>query len=219
GEKLTTDQAYDYIRKFGFGEPTGVGLPSESGGILHPPDQWDGRTRYAVLFVQGLAITALQGNQVFATLANDGKRVPPRIIKGWSDAEGEYHELEPEEPVDVVSEDTADTLVKMLESVVEDGTGKDGAVPGYRVGGKTGTAQAANGAGEYDGITASFIGVAPADDPKLAVSMILHSPKSGEWAGDIAAPAVSPVTGTSLHHLGVATHDGSDVDLCPTTYE
>lgn len=219
GEKLTTDQAYDYIRKFGFGEPTGVGLPSESGGILRPPDQWDGRTRYAVLFGQGLAITALQGNQVFATLANDGKRVPPRIIKGWSDAEGEYHELEPEEPVDVVSEDTADTLVKMLESVVEDGTGKDGAVPGYRVGGKTGTAQAANGAGEYDGITASFIGVAPADDPKLAVSMILHRPKSGEWAGDIAGPGFSQVMGTSLQHLGVAPHDGSDVDLFPSTYE
>jgi len=109
--------------------------------------------------------------------------------------------------------------VKMLESVVEDGTGKDGAVPGYRVGGKTGTAQAANGAGEYDGITASFIGVAPADDPKLAVSMILHRPKSGEWAGDIAGPGFSQVMGTSLQHLGVAPHDGSDVDLFPSTYE
>ncbi len=219
GEKLSKKQVYDYMRAFGFGEKTGVGLPGESRGILHEPDKWDGRTRYAVLFGQGLSVTALQANQVFATLANDGKRVEPRIIKGWTDAEGNYHDAPEPKTVQAVSPETANTVVQMLESVVDVGTGKEAAVPGYRVGGKTGTAQAADGKGGYSGITASFIGVAPVEDPKVAVSVIIHRPQVGKWGSQVAGPVFSEVMSTSLQHLGVAPHDGSSVDLLPSTYE
>src|SRR5690625_110294 len=107
----------------------------------------------------------------------------------------------------------------MLESVVEVGTGRQGSVPGYRVGGKTGTAQAADGKGGYSGITASFIGVAPVEDPKVAVSVIIHRPQVGKWGSQVAGPVFSEVMSTSLQHLGVAPHDGSSVDLLPSTYE
>lgn len=219
GEKLTKQQAYDYMRAFGFGETTGIALPGESRGILHEPDDWDGRTRYAVLFGQGLSVTALQATQVFATLGNDGKRVQPRIIKGWSDADGEFHEAPLGKTTQVVSPDTAQTVVQMLESVVDVGTGRQGSVPGYRVGGKTGTAQAADGKGGYSGITASFIGVAPIDDPQIAVSVIVHRPRVGEWGSQVAGPVFSQVMGTSLQYLGIPPHDGSAVDLLPSTYE
>src|SRR5690625_2213547 len=219
GEKLTKQEAYDYMRAFGFGEITGVGLPGESRGILHQPDDWDGRTRYAVLFGQGLSVTALQANQVFATLGNDGVRVNPRIIKGWTDSEGNYHEVPSGQEIDVVSKQTARDVVRMLESVVDVGTGRQGSVPGYRVGGKTGTAQAADGKGGYSGITASFIGVAPIDDPQIAVSVIVHRPRVGEWGSQVAGPVFSQVMGTSLQYFGIPPHDGSAVDLLPSTYE
>uniref|UniRef100_UPI0020297D6A peptidoglycan D,D-transpeptidase FtsI family protein n=1 Tax=Actinotalea sp. C106 TaxID=2908644 RepID=UPI0020297D6A len=217
GQNLPTQVRHDYLSKFGFGELTGVGLPGESAGILHDADRWDGRTQYAVLFGQGLGATTLQSTQVFATLANGGVREQPHLVKGTVDEDGTQRSAELAEPERVVSEETADTIVRMLESAVADGTGAAAAIPGYRVAGKTGTAQAFEGNGVIKHV-ASFIGIAPADDPVLAVNVALYDPKTSIYGGEVAAPVFSEVTGYALRYLGVPPSTGA-ADLYPTTYE
>lgn len=216
GQNLSPQMRFDYLKKFGFGAKTGIEMPGESVGILHPVDSWARRDKFAVLFGQSLSVTALQATQVFATIANGGVRVQPHIIKGWTSPDGTYTPAEPATTTQVVSPETANTVLSMMESVVDDGTGSNAAVPGYRVAGKTGTAQAwlANGA---QGITASFIGVAPADDPRIAVAVIMHNPRASIYGGTAAAPVFSDVTGYTLGELGVAP-SGTTPSLFPTTW-
>ena len=203
GEKIPMQVRYDYLAKFGFGQRTGIGMPGESAGILHPVEKWDGRTRWNVLFGQGVAVTAIQSNEVFATIANGGVRNTPRIIRGYRDADGTYEAVTPAATARVVSEETADTVLAMMETVVSDGTGTLAAVPGYRIAGKTGTAQAPNPlTGSYDHFVASFNGIAPADDPRIAVSVSLYADKL-LYGGDSAAPVFADVTAFALQHLGI----------------
>jgi len=215
GQHIPQQTRYDYLSKFGFGTRTGIELPGESPGILHPADQWDGRSKYAVLFGQAVSVTAVQATQVFATIANDGVRVQPHIIKGWTDPDGTYTPAPEPARTQVVSPETARTVLTMMESVVDDGTGGNASIPGYRVAGKTGTAQ--NWVNGQQGITASFIGVAPADDPQVAVAVILHNPKTSVYGGDVAAPVFSDVTGYILGELGVPP-SGAPATLFPTTW-
>lgn len=216
GQNLPVQTRYDYFRKFGLGSKTGIEMPGESVGILHPVDAWQRRDKFAVLFGQSLSVTALQATQVFATIANGGVRVEPHIIKGWTSPSGTFTPAAAPTKTQVVSPDTAHTVLTMMESVVDDGTGASAAIPGYRVAGKTGTAQAwlANG---QQGITASFIGVAPADNPRIVVAVILHNPKSSIYGGTVAAPVFSDVAGYTLGELGVAP-SGSTGTLFPTTW-
>lgn len=217
GEKIPVQVRYDYLSKFGFGKKTGIGMPGESAGILHPVEKWDGRTKWNVLFGQGVAVTALQSNEVFATIANGGVRNTPRIIKGYRAEDGTYEDVLPAETTRVVSEETADTVLAMMETVVSDGTGKKAAVPGYRIAGKTGTAQAPNPlTGTYDHFVASFNGVAPADDPRIAVSVALYADKL-LYGGESAAPVFSDVTAFALQHLGVEP-SGSKATKFPTEW-
>lgn len=216
GQQLPRDVRYDYLSKFGFGQQTGVELPNESAGILHPADKWDGRSQYAVLFGQAVSSTALQATQVFATIANGGVRVQPHLVKGWTDADGTYTAAEPATSTQVVSAQTAQTVLAMMESAVDEGTGSAAAVPGYRVAGKTGTAQSWTADGT-EGFTASFIGVAPADDPEIAVSVVLHNPRTSEYGGVVAAPVFSDVAGYALTELGIAP-SGTAPSLFPTTW-
>lgn len=216
GQNLPVQTRYDYLAKFGFGAKTGIEMPGESVGILHPVDTWQRRDKFAVLFGQSLSVTSLQATQVFATIANGGVRVTPHIIKGWTSPDGTFTPAAPPTTTQVVSPETAQTVLTMMESVVDDGTGSSAAIPGYRVAGKTGTAQAwlANGA---QGITASFIGVAPADDPRIAVAVILHNPRTSVYGGVVAAPVFSDVAGYTLGELGVAP-SGTTGTLFPTTW-
>lgn len=217
GSQLPTQVRHDYLTKFGFGTTTGVGLPGESAGLLNDADDWDGRTEYAVLFGQGVAVTTLQATQVFATLANGGLRVQPHLVAGVTGADGVFHATELADPQRVVSEETADTLVQMLESAVAEGTGGNAAVPGYRIAGKTGTSQAFEGGGVIKNV-ASFIGIAPADDPRLVVNVALYDPKTSIYGGVVAAPVFSEVTGYALQYLGIPP-SGTQPELIPTTYE
>lgn len=217
GQHLPRQVRHDYLAKFGFGSLTGVGLPGESAGLMHDADDWDGRTEYAVLFGQGVGVTTLQATQVFATLANGGLRVEPHVVQGTTAPDGTFHPRETTEPVRVVSEETADTLVQMLESAVADGTGGSAAVPGYRIAGKTGTSQAFEGNGVIKNV-ASFIGIAPADDPRLVVNVALYDPKTSIYGGVVAAPVFSDVTAHALRYLGVPP-TGTQPDLIPTEYE
>jgi cell division protein FtsI (penicillin-binding protein 3) len=215
GQNIPQQVRYDYLAKFGFGSKTGVELPNESPGILHDSENWDGRSKYAVLFGQSVSVTALQATEVFATIANGGVRIAPHLVKGWTEPDGTYTAADPAATAQVVSEPTADTVLSMMESTVSDGTGSNAAIPGYRVAGKTGTAQ--NWIDGVAGITSSFIGVAPADDPAIAVSVILHNPRTSEWGGTVAAPVFSDVAGYALTELGIAP-SGTPAQLFPTTW-
>lgn len=215
GQNIPQQVRYDYLAKFGFGAKTGVELPNESAGILHPADEWDGRSKYAVLFGQAVSVTALQATEVFATMANDGVRITPHLVRGWTEPDGTFTPAPPAERTPVVSEQTAHTVLSMMESAVDEGTGSSAGIPGYRVAGKTGTAQ--SWVGGVQGITASFIGVAPADDPAIAVSVVLHNPTTSEWGGTVAAPVFSDVAGYALTELGVAP-SGTPPELFPTTW-
>ncbi|MFV0633237.1 peptidoglycan D,D-transpeptidase FtsI family protein [Demequina sp.] len=218
GEGLTEEQRYEYLEAFGLGSKTGVGMPSESAGILHHWKDWDGRTKWAVLYGQGVSVTALQNSQVFQTIANGGVRLQPTIVKGFQQADGTFVERETSEGVRVVSEETAAQVMLMLEDVTESGTGKLAKIDGYRVAGKTGTAQAPDETGKLTRIVASFVGIAPADDPRIVVSVILFDPKSSIWGGEVAAPVFSDVTSFALQALRVAP-SGPAEEMYPTTWE
>lgn len=198
-EKISPERMHHYLELFGLGSRTGVGLP-ESSGILAEPDHWYGSQRYTVLFGQGLSVTALQVAGVFATLANDGVRVKPRIVEGFTDADGSYRAAPTDPGTRAVSADTARSTRLMLENVVgEHGTAVKATVPGYRVAGKTGTAEAPDpSCGCYRGYTASFIGMAPADDPQLVVAVILQRPQEGHYGGQVAAPVFQQVMTNAL---------------------
>ena len=217
GEELTPEQRYDYLRAFGFGEATGVGLPGESAGILHDVDSWDGRTEYAVLFGQGVSGTALQMTQVYATIANGGVAVSPTVVKGFEAANGVFTPIAGPGERRVVSEETADQLMLMLESVVSEGTGGKAQVSGYRIAGKTGTAQASDGTGEMNDVVASFIGIAPADDPRIVVSVILYNPTTTIYGGSAAAPIFADVASEALRALGVPPSESTEA-LYPITW-
>lgn len=217
GERIPKQVRYDYLNKFGFGQYTGLGLPGESAGILHPADAWDGRTEYAVLFGQSVSVNAVQATSVFSTVANGGLRGTPRVVAGTTSADGTFTPAETEPPTRVVSQETADTVLQMMETVVEDGTGSAAAVPGYRVAGKTGTAEAAGADGQLSGIMASFIGVAPADDPRYTVAVFLKNPRTSIYGGVVAAPVFSQIMGFTLEHQGVGPSTEPYVPL-PTTW-
>ncbi|MCL2454333.1 MAG: penicillin-binding protein 2 [Micrococcales bacterium] len=213
GQRMSAQTQYEYLRRFGFGSKTGIEMPGESAGILHDVARWDGRTRYNVLFGQGLAGTAVQAASVYATIANGGVRVPPRIIAGWIEPDGTWTPTPRPESFQVVSEQTANQVRTMLESVIDDGTGGAAAVPGYRIAGKTGTSQdLATG-----GVSASFIGFAPADDPQVIVAVVLHNPKTSIYGGVVAAPVFSDVTAYSLTALH-AVPSGVPATLFPTSW-
>lgn len=192
GAELTKQQRYDYLRKFGLGEKSGIGFPGESGGILYKPEKWDGRTRYAVLFGQGVSLNALQSASVFATIANDGVRMTPRLVAATEDEDGTMVPTEATEGTRVVSSKTATQVQTMLESAVAEGTGGNAQIPGYRIAGKTGTAQAPDKGG-YRGYTGSFIGMAPAGDPQIVVGVTLQRPTNGYYGGTVAAPVFRDV--------------------------
>ncbi|WP_337993538.1 penicillin-binding protein 2 [Arthrobacter agilis] len=177
GEKLTKQQRYDWLKKFGIGEPLGTGLNEENQGLLTTPDNWDDRQQYTVLFGQGLTQTALHTAMVYQTIANDGVRLQPRLIDAYIDPDGTEHVVPEAEGTKVVSEETAAQMRKMLETVTEEGSGKSGELEQYRVGSKTGTAEAPSPSGGYDGYTLSYAGIAPIEDPEYVVVITLQRPQ------------------------------------------
>ena len=195
GETLSHDTLYSYLRKFGIGSKTGSGLPGESAGLLRPVSDWSRTTAPTVAFGQGYSLTAMQATSVFATIANNGVRVSPTVIAGTSDASGHFTPAANRSSTRVISEDTAVKLRIMMESVVSaKGTAPSAAIPGYRVAGKTGTANRYDqNTGRYSGYTASFIGFAPADAPRYVISVTLQDPKNGHWGGSLGGPVFKKV--------------------------
>ena len=213
GEQLTKQQRYDYLRKFGIGEATGIALPGESSGLLAKPDDWDGRQEFTVLFGQGVSQTPLQTTMAFQALANDGVRLKPQIVESYIDSDGTEHPVAQPESIRAVSPETAQEVRDILESVVTAGGAQDIKVPGYRVGGKTGTAEvaAANGGG-FDGFTASFVGMAPMEDPKYVVLVNVHRPK-GNIYGISTAPVFNNIMAKVLTKYGIPPSTTPSVSL------
>ncbi|MDJ0313253.1 penicillin-binding protein 2 [Arthrobacter sp. H35-D1] len=178
GSRLSLEQNYNYMRKFGIGAKTGIALPGESPGILADWRTWDGRQKYTVLFGQGVAQTPLQTTMIFQTIANDGVRLKPQIVESVADANGKVETVPQAPGTEVISPKTAQGARDMLEGVVTMTDYKVVNIPGYRTGGKTGTSEAPadNGVG-FDGYTSSFIGMAPMDDPKYVVGITVQRPK------------------------------------------
>ncbi|MEV6169826.1 penicillin-binding protein 2 [Streptomyces sp. NPDC051954] len=198
---------YSYLRKFGLGSYTGLGIPGETKGILAPPGQWSTSQQYTIPFGQGVSINAMQAASVYSTIANGGVRVEPSLVRGTTGADGRFTPAATPKKSRVVSEKTAKTLAQMLESVVDDrdGTGTKARIPGYRVAGKTGTANRVDPAtGQYHGYTSSFAGFAPADNPRITVYCAIQNATAGSYfGGQICGPVYKQVMEFALKSLQV----------------
>ncbi|MFD9225807.1 peptidoglycan D,D-transpeptidase FtsI family protein [Streptomyces sp. NPDC060064] len=213
---------YTYLRKFGLGSPSGIGYPGETPGILAKPQKWSTSQQYTIPFGQGLSLNAMQAASVYSTIANGGVRVEPTLIRGTKGPDGRFTPATAPKKTRVVSEQTARTLATMLESVVgdEEGTGTKGRIPGYRVAGKTGTANRVDPElGRYKGYTASFAGFAPADKPRITVYCAIQNPTKGSYfGGQICGPIYRKVMEFALKTLQVAP-TGSDPARLPVTFQ
>lgn len=206
GQTLSNSSLYGYLKKFGVGANTGSGLPGESQGVLPNVANWSGTTAPTVAFGQGYSVTAMQATSIFATIANDGIRVSPTVIAGTSDSDGHFTPSAARQSVRVVSSATASELRLMMESVVSaNGTAPEAAIPGYRVAGKTGTAQRVDETCHcYRGYTASFIGFAPADKPRYVISVTIQGPQGIHWGGTLGGPVFKKVMSFVLQSRHVA---------------
>ncbi|KQX13185.1 cell division protein [Streptomyces sp. Root431] len=213
---------HSYLRKFGIGSPTGLDFPGETPGILAKPEDWSTSQQYTIPFGQGLSVSAMQAASVYSTIANGGVRVEPTLVRGTKGPDGRFSPAPAPQESRVVSEKTADTLAKMLESVVDDreGTGNRAAIPGYRVAGKTGTANRVDPElGRYKGYTASFAGFAPADNPQVTVYCAIQNPTKGSYfGGQICGPIYKKVMEFALKTLHTAP-TGSEPARLPVTFE
>lgn len=188
GSRLPEETRYGYLRAFGLGESTSAGMPLEDSGLLYPVEQWDRQTSYNTMFGQGVSSTIVQTAGVYQAIANGGVRVPPSVVESCTDVNGTVHELDHGDPVRVVSEDTAATTMQVLENVVEQSwIAENVKIPGYRIAGKTGTAEQVNPeTGTYRAdFVHSFAGIFPADDPKFVVVASIAFPAAGD--GGVAA--------------------------------
>ncbi|MFI9587241.1 peptidoglycan D,D-transpeptidase FtsI family protein [Streptomyces sp. NPDC052236] len=213
---------YSYLRKFGLGSPSGLGYPGETAGILAKPQNWSTSQQYTIPFGQGLSLNAMQAASVYSTIANGGVRIEPTLVRGTKGPDGRFTPAAAPQQTRVVSERTARTLATMLESVVgnEEGTGTKARIPGYRVAGKTGTANRVDPElGRYKGYTASFAGFAPADKPQITVYCAIQNPTKGSYfGGQICGPIYQKVMQFALKTLQVAP-TGSDPAGLPVTFQ
>jgi cell division protein FtsI (penicillin-binding protein 3) len=218
-EKVGAAGLEQTMRAFGLGQPTGLGFPGESAGALSPSSQWSASQAATIAYGQGTTATALQMATVYATIANGGVRVTPRLVDAIGDQDGVLVPVPRKPGTRVVSAQTAQTLSDMLEAVATDaGTAPAAAVPGYRVAGKTGTAYRVDPTcGCYRGYVSSFIGFAPADNPQVVVEVVLDNPRKEYFGGLAAAPVFQKVMTFALGTLGVppAGTQPPKLDLIP----
>jgi cell division protein FtsI (penicillin-binding protein 3) len=190
---ISEQTQYEYLRAFGLGQPTGIGLPGESTGILPPVSQWAADTRYTLSYGQGVAATALQMAEVYATIANDGVRVQPSLIEGTTNSAGKYTPAAPSPTRRVIAAKTARELLGILQQVpAVDAEGDQpwGIIPGYAIAAKTGTSQEGNGTCALCVYGSSYIGIAPGNDPQLVVAVNVQNPRKGGYYGDVVAGPV-----------------------------
>ena len=204
-ERLGAPRLATYLSKFGLGQVTGIGFPGESAGMMLPLYLWSDTSLATMAYGQGIAVTPLQMISVYATIANGGVWVRPRLVRGTVDPQGAFHPAAPSPTRRVVSDATSQMVTRMLAYAVKAGTGTAAQIPGFRVAGKTGTARIPKPTGGYyaDRYFASFIGYLPASDPKVVIAAILDRPTT-VYGGVAAAPLFQQVARYAIERLGIA---------------
>ncbi len=204
-QKIGAPKLYEMLHRFGIGQRTGIELPAESRGVLRDQaTEWSSTDFPTHAFGQGYSVNGLQMASVYATIANDGVRVQPTIIQATADSSGRKIARPAPKQTRVISSEVASQLRGMLEGVTnKGGTAVGAAIPGYRVAGKTGTAQRVVD-GRYDGsYTASFVGFAPADAPRLVIAVSVQAPKNGYFGGTVAAPVFRDIMSFALRSRSI----------------
>ncbi|MCW2831922.1 MAG: penicillin-binding protein 2, partial [Aeromicrobium sp.] len=207
-EQMSDETMHRYLRTFGFGQFSGVGLPGESDGILKNGKEWTKANHATISFGQGISVTAMQMIRAVGAIANSGEMCTPSVVTDTVDAEGEKQPVTDAASRRVVSTDAAATVTRMMEAVTApDGTAPAAAIKGYRVAGKTGTAWRVDPVtGRYirGQNTVSFMGFAPADNPRFLTYVVLDKPVSSAGGGSTAAPVFHDVMSMALERFGVA---------------
>ena len=217
GLALGRDRYYRYMTAFGFGAPTGVGLAGESRGLLREPQRWSALSLPTMSIGQEVSVTALQMVAAFGAIANGGVLMQPRLVRAVFDAAGrETRRFEPQPVRQVISPETARTLTRLMTQVVAAGTGHNAAIPGYEVAGKTGTAQKLDPTtrrySRNPGVL-SFVGFAPADEPRLVMLVMLDEPRTEKWGSEAAAPIFAAIGAEVLRYLDVPPRDVAPLQI------
>lgn len=209
---LGNERLYSYLRSFGFGELTGIDLPGEEAGIFHPPSKWYGISPTRIPIGQGIAATGLQILGLFCTIANDGYRMRPYVVRRVLDADGQVvHEGRPEVVARVIRPETAALMRELLAAATEDGgTGRRAQIGDMRVAGKTGTAQKpVPGGYSPTDYVASFVGFLPVDEPEIGIIVVVDNPKPLYYGGQVAAPAFGSIAGEVSRYLGIQVYSAA----------
>jgi cell division protein FtsI (penicillin-binding protein 3) len=204
---ITPQTQYAYLKAFGLGQPTGIQLPQENPGVLPPVSKWYADTRYTLSFGQGVAATAIQMADVYATIANNGVRVQPTLIAGTTNSAGKYTPAKASPSSRVIQPRTANELLQILQQVPaidQEGNQPWGIIPGYAIAAKTGTSQESNGTCALCVYGSSYIGMAPGNKPQVVIAVNVQNPKKGGYYGDvIAGPVFYQVAKTAIATLGI----------------
>lgn len=216
GIQIDKETRYNYLQKYGFGSTTALNFEGESSGILHPVEDWTYSDNYTHLFGQGIAVTSLQMAYAYQAIANGGVRLDPMLVESCTSPDGELLYVPQQNATKVVSEATADLNLLLMEKVVEfGGVGKTAAVPGYRVAGKTGTAEIREGVGYGDRYAISFYGVAPVENPKFVVGVTIYKPE-GVTNSAKATPPFKAIMSQALKHYRVPPSTTVSPDYIPS---
>jgi cell division protein FtsI (penicillin-binding protein 3) len=211
GMALGEQRLYRYLQAFGFGQRTEIDLPGEGAGLVRNPKDWGRRSVASISMGQEIGVTPLQMVTAVAAIANGGVLMKPYVVSEIRDAAGHIlRQVPPQAKRRVISPETARSVTKILEGVITDGTGTKAAIRGFRVAGKTGTAQKIDprtGAYSVSRFVASFTGYVPADNPQLAMIVVIDEPQGDAWGGAVAAPVFSRVGEQVLSYLGVPSND------------
>ena len=212
-ENLGRETFYSYIRKFGFGSKTGIDLPGETSGLLALPYRWSRMHLGTIAFGQGISISPVQLITAFSAIANDGVLMKPHLVKTIFDDRGKLiKEFHPESRGEIITQRTANQVTSILETVVEKGgTGENAFIPGFKIAGKTGTAQKVDQqTKQYSNSkeTGSFMGFLPADDPKLAMIVIIDEPQGISYGGTVAAPVFKEAASHIIRYLNIPPNTG-----------
>lgn len=202
--RLGTEKYYDYLELFGLREKTGIDYPGEANSITVPEKNVTSLDLATMGFGQTNAVSAVQLISAISAIGNDGVVMEPHLVKAFTDDKGDVTEsIKPEKVRQAVSEETADEMCKIMQYVVEKGGGDKAQIKGYSIGGKTGTAQKAGVSGYSKNVVASFIGMAPMEDPEFAILYLVDSPKGSAFGGTIAAPAAKGVMEKILKYMDI----------------
>ena len=213
GQKLGVKTYYSYLNKLGFLRKTGIDLQGEGGSIFLAEEKVGPVELGTIAFGQRFEVTPIQMITAVSSIANGGTYVVPRVVKGIVNSQtGEVKNIEPQKKETVISKETSEKVLSMMQSVVAEGTGKNAQVKGYSIGGKTGTSEDGVNTGKY---VTSFVGVAPISNPKLVILITLYNPtgEGGHQGGGVAAPIASQVLGEVLPYLEVKKDNEKEEDV------